>query len=58
LVTAKGVTLSRVSSPKDVVYKDFAMDHIDCLLFEFDIILGNGSHKEFRQDVARQALQE
>jgi hypothetical protein len=53
LVTTEGVILSRVSSPKDIVYEDLATDHVYCLLFEFNIVLGNRSHEEFRQDIAR-----
>jgi hypothetical protein len=43
----EGIILSRVSSPKDIVYENFATDYVHCLLLEFDIILRDRSCKEF-----------
>jgi hypothetical protein len=48
LVATKGIALPSVSSSENVVYEDFAMDHVNRFLFKFDIILGNGSCEKLR----------
>jgi hypothetical protein len=53
LIVSKGIALSCIPSSKNIVYKDFAADHVNRFLFEFNIVLRNRSHNEFRQDVAR-----
>jgi hypothetical protein len=53
LVASKRVALSRIPSSKNIVYEDFAADHINRFLFELNVVLRNRSCKEFRQDVAR-----